>query len=206
MSSMVEKKKNQKLAESLCKRTHFSKPMIEALLHKHKEICRKSKLDRTSFREILHNSFCITDDMIMDRNFKVFDPKNDGSVSSEGWVIGLSRFLKGNLEEKADFVFEIYDLNGDGFIAREEMYTLLKPCLAKMSLSSDDDPEEGVKDLVEMALKKLDKDGDMKVSKEDFRTAVREEPLLLECLGSVFPTDEVARIFLEEFSQSSNKK
>lgn len=52
-------------------------------------------------------------------------------------------------------MFEIYDLNGDGFIAREEMYTLLKPCLAKMSLSSDDDPEEGVKDLVEMVLKKL---------------------------------------------------
>ena len=49
--------------------------------------------------------------------------------------------------------FDVYDFNGDGYISREEMFTCLKKSLVKQT--SDEDPDEGIKDLVELALKKM---------------------------------------------------
>lgn len=58
------------------------------------------------------------------------------------------------------------------------MFVLLRNCLIKQP--QDEDPDEGVRDLVEIALRKLDIDKDGKVSFQDYQTAVTEEPLLLE--------------------------
>lgn len=49
--------------------------------------------------------------------------------------------------------FEVYDFNSDGYISRDEMFGLLKKAVVKQSI--DEDPDEGIKDLVELALKKL---------------------------------------------------
>ena len=68
----------------------------------------------------------------------------------------------GNHEEHTKYCFDIYDLNGDGAISREEMLNMLKTSLGRQGL--DDDPDEGVKDLIDMTLKKLDRDKDGKVS------------------------------------------
>lgn len=47
----------------------------------------------------------------------------------------------------------MYDLNDDGYISREEMFQMLKDSL--ISQPTEEDPDEGVKDLVEMVLKKM---------------------------------------------------
>ena len=49
--------------------------------------------------------------------------------------------------------FRVYDLNGDGYISREEMFQLLKHCLVKQP--AEEDPDEGIKELVEITLKKM---------------------------------------------------
>ncbi|XP_011496968.1 PREDICTED: EF-hand calcium-binding domain-containing protein 1-like [Ceratosolen solmsi marchali] len=77
-----------------------------------------------------------------------------------------------------EFCFKVYDLNNDGFITKDEIYQLLKNCLIKQR--SEEDSEDGVRDLSEMILKKLDVDHDGKVSLLDYVTSVQEEPLLLE--------------------------
>ncbi|XP_077793066.1 calaxin isoform X3 [Podarcis muralis] len=110
-------------------------------------------LDRNSFRNILHVTFGMTDDMIMDRVFRAFDKDNDSCVSVTEWVEGLSIFLRGTLEEKIKYCFEVYDMNSDGYISREEMFHMLKNSLLKQP--SEEDPDEGIKDLVEITLKKM---------------------------------------------------
>ena len=47
----------------------------------------------------------------------------------------------------------MFDLNGDGHISREEMFQMLKSCLIKQP--SEEDPDEGIKDIVEITLKKM---------------------------------------------------
>lgn len=49
--------------------------------------------------------------------------------------------------------FGIYDLNDDGFISREEMFQMLKNTMIKQP--TEEDPDEGIKDLVETMVKKM---------------------------------------------------
>ena len=40
-------------------------------------------------------------------------------------------FFIGTEEEQTQYCFQIYDINSDGFITREEMTTLMKNCLMR---------------------------------------------------------------------------
>jgi Ca2+-binding EF-hand superfamily protein len=96
-------------------------------------------------------------------------------------------------------------LNGDGFISKEEMITMLKSCLVTGKGMEDDDGEDGVKvrfgkddlitrlnmnvkELVDMTMRKMDIDKDGRVSFQDFEQTVKEEILLLEAFGPCLPT------------------
>src|SRR5262245_25932220 len=60
----------------------------------------------------------------------------------------------------------------------------------------DEDPDEGVKDLLEVALKLLDLDHDARISFNDFSTAVTNQPLLLEAFGPCIPNEDCRAAFL----------
>ncbi|XP_022915106.1 calaxin [Onthophagus taurus] len=206
-----------KLLEIAKKETHFTRLEIENLYkvyrrlismnrpktHQDKNVAATSSIgkttsegiDRVIFRELLHSSFdIVTEDMMMDRIFCVWDKTNSGLITPESWFLGLNIFLRGTLAEQTDFCFFVYDLNADGFITKDEMFQLLKNCLIKQP--QDEDPDEGVKDLVEIILRKLDKDKDGKVSLDDYRTSVKEEPLLLEAFGRCLPNERATDTFI----------
>lgn len=52
--------------------------------------------------------------------------------------------------------FSVYDVNGDQSISREEMFLMLKNSFLR--LPTDEDPDEGVKDLVEIAIRRMVRD------------------------------------------------
>ena len=62
------------------------------------------KMDRTRFREFLHNAFDMTDDILLDRIFKYFDDDNDGFINREEWINGLSVFMKGTYNSETYIV------------------------------------------------------------------------------------------------------
>ena len=51
-------------------------------------------------RDVLHDSFKMTEEILMDRVFRAFDEDMDGYISMKDWCQGLSTFLRGSLEEK----------------------------------------------------------------------------------------------------------
>lgn len=58
-----------------------------------------------------------------------------------------------------------------------------------------------VQDLIDLLIKKLDVDRDGMISEEDFKTAVKDRnPLLLECMGPVFPSRDARHVFLSTFT------
>lgn len=59
--------------------------------------------------------------------------------------------------------------------------------------AGDEDPDESIKELVEITLKKMDKDHDNRLADTDFSASVREDPLLLSCFGQVFANARVSR-------------
>jgi hypothetical protein len=74
------------------------------------------------------------------------------------------------------------------------MISVCRNCLLKQP--GDEDPDEGVKDLVELVLRKLDADRDGKISFQDFQTAVTEESLLLEAFGQCLPSENACQTFM----------
>ncbi|XP_035039304.1 EF-hand calcium-binding domain-containing protein 1-like [Hippoglossus stenolepis] len=196
MSQMtaMKRKSLQTLAETLSKQVqHFSKTEVEGLIGLYHELLGESAaqgrgvtgLDRSRFRTLLYNMFGMTDDMIMDGVFRTFDKDNDSFVNEKEWIEGLCIFLRGTLDEKIKYCFNVYDLNSDNYISREEMFQMLKDSLIRQP--SEEDPDEGVKELVEMTLKKMDYDHDGRLSFDDFKKAVKEENLLLEAFGTCLP-------------------
>nr|CAH8820032.1 unnamed protein product [Trichobilharzia regenti] len=191
-----------KLTNKLASSVNFTRAECEALLNMFVKFDPKKpfgKLDRMKFREILHHTFKMTDDVMIDRIFRVFDRDLDGGVNAQEWVMGLSTFLRGTLLEKTKFAFEVYDLNSDGRITREEMFQLLKYSLIKQP--TDEDPDEGVRELVEITFKRLDVDHDGRLNFTDFQQAVEDNALLLEILGQCFPDEEVTTAFLSTFQE-----
>ncbi|GAB1606497.1 EF-hand calcium-binding domain-containing protein 1-like [Argonauta hians] len=182
-----------KPVSELAKQSHFTLAEANHLAKIYNHYTDK-KLDRIRFRDILLYIFGMTNDILMDRVFRAFDKDNDSGICLEEWIGGLSVFLRGNNEEKITYCFDVYDLNGDGYISREEMFQMLKHCLIKQP--TDEDPEEGIKDLVDMVLKKMDVDHDGRLSFSDYKTSVIAEPLLIEAFGPCLATEEQRDQFL----------
>ncbi|KAI5621835.1 EF-hand calcium-binding domain-containing protein 1 [Silurus asotus] len=209
--SALSRKLIQNMAETLSKQVkHFNKTETECLIRLFNSLLGEKPeskathgLDRGKFRNILHSTFGLTDDMIMDRVFRTFDKDNDSSLSVKEWIEGLAVFLRGTLDEKIKFCFVVYDLNGDGYISREEMFHMLKNSLIKQL--TEEDPDEGIKDLVEIVLKKMDYDHDSRISFSDFSNAVRDENLLLEAFGPCLPDLKSIQAFEQHAFQDTSR-
>ncbi|XP_034375481.1 calaxin-like isoform X1 [Arvicanthis niloticus] len=189
----MEQRAMKKLAESIRKTVKsFNKFEIECLIQLFYSLAGSSvgkvdnaRLDRNTFRGVLQNIFGMTHDMLMNRVFFVFDKDGDNHVNLQEWIKGLAVFLRGTFEEKMRFCFEVYYLSGDAYISREKIFDMLKSSLFQHS--PEDENEEGVKDLVEISLKKMDYDNDGKISFADFEKAVKKDGLLLEAFGPCLP-------------------
>ncbi|XP_006834360.1 PREDICTED: EF-hand calcium-binding domain-containing protein 1-like [Chrysochloris asiatica] len=187
----------KKLVESISKSVKsFQKSEIECLIKLFNSLVKRTDgrlakigLDRHAFQGILHKIFGMTDDKLMDRVFFVFDKNNDNHINVNEWVKGLSVFLRGTFEEKLKFCFEVYYLNGDGYISEEEIFDMLRNSLHQYL--PEEQTDEGIKELVEITLKKMDYDNDGKISFADFERAVREDTLLLEVFGPCLPEAQV---------------
>lgn len=64
--------------------------------------------------------------MLVERLFCCWDRESESAIRLESWIMGLDVFLRGNLQDKTDFCFRVYDLNNDGFITKDEIFQLLK--------------------------------------------------------------------------------
>lgn len=97
------------------------------------------------------------------RVIAVLDKNKDGNISFLEFVQGLNSLSAGaSQEEKLRFAFQIYDINGDGFISNGELFTVLK-----MMVGSNLNDVQ-LQQLVDRTIIKADLDYDGKISFEEF--------------------------------------
>jgi Ca2+-binding EF-hand superfamily protein len=60
-----------------------------------------------------------------ERLWQKFDKYNTEVIDLEEFLLGLALGCKGSDNELAKFIFDIYDLHGDGFVHKEDLVTIL---------------------------------------------------------------------------------
>jgi Ca2+-binding EF-hand superfamily protein len=65
-------------------------------------------------------------------------------------VLNLSVLLRGSLDEKLNWTFSLYDINGDGYISKEEMKDIVTAIYELMGRVPEGcEEEQQIKDKVE---------------------------------------------------------
>lgn len=120
-------------------------------------------IDANCFCELLHSTFdIVVEEFLMDRLFVAWQRDHEHQpLRLEPFVCGLSVFLRGTPAERAAFCFRVYDINADGYIGKDEMFALLKNSL--IHPPQEEDPDEAVREWLDIMLRKLDVDGDGRV-------------------------------------------
>ncbi|XP_046474936.2 calaxin [Neodiprion pinetum] len=205
LKECVFKRKNIDAFKKLNKESHFNAREVEALSLIHWKISNEiGCIHRLGFRDLLHAGLDFTENYLIDRIFSAFDKKNDLVITMDSWNLGLSEVLRGSLDEKIKFGYKVYDFMRTKKIRKESIFPMMRGCLIKQQ--ADDDPDEGVKDLIDLLLKKIDIDRDGKVSEEDYNSTIRgKNPLFLQCMGPVFPSRESICAFLTTFTPRTGR-
>jgi len=204
MSARLGKQKNVlELAQRLSSRSRFTTEECRSLLNMYYQLTASVKMDRLHLREILHPTFGITDDVMLDRVYRVFDRDNDGVINETEWVEGISVMCRGSPESQIEFSYDIYDINGDRSLAREELAQCLRGCMYPYGgVLQVEEVDEALREIVEIGMKKLDKDRDGQITHPDFINACLDDPLLLQSIGPCLPTTKAMAAFLATFTEN----
>nr|XP_012803869.1 calcineurin subunit B type 2 [Jaculus jaculus] len=102
------------------------------------------------------------------RVIDIFDTDGNGEVDFHEFIVGASQFsVKGDEEQKLRFAFRIYDIDKDGYISNGELFQVLK------MMVGDNLKDWQLQQLVDKTILVLDKDGDGKISFQEFSDVVR---------------------------------
>ncbi|XP_004580995.2 calcineurin subunit B type 2 [Ochotona princeps] len=102
------------------------------------------------------------------RVIDIFDIDGNGEVDFKEFILGTSQFsVKGEEEQKLRFAFSIYDMDKDGYISNGELFQVLK------MMVGNNLRDWHLQQLVDKTIITLDKDGDGKISFEEFSAVVR---------------------------------
>lgn len=90
-----------------------------------------------------------------------------GTVDFEEFVGGLSAFSsRGGREEKLRFAFKVYDMDRDDYISNGELFLVLKMMVGNNLKDAQ------LQQIVDKTIMEADKDGDGKLSFEEFSAMV----------------------------------
>merc|ERR1712107_329459 len=129
---------------------------------------RFRKLDKDSNESLCVEEFLalpeLKENPLVQRVVQVFDTNNSGELDFTEFVRGLAMFTTKNIdrEKKLKFLFNIYDMDRDGFICNKELFEVLK-MMVGTNLT-----ETQLQQIVDKTVVQLDKNQDEMISYEEF--------------------------------------
>nr|XP_020451015.1 Kv channel-interacting protein 1 isoform X1 [Monopterus albus] len=115
--------------------------------------------------------------------FNAFDTAHSGSIKFEEFVAALSILLKGSVTEKLQWTFNLYDINRDGYISKDEMTDIVRAIYDMMGkytypVLKTDAPKQHV----DAFFQKMDKNRDGVVTLDEFILSCQEDENIMRSL------------------------
>jgi len=188
----------------LQEQTNFDKVEVSKLYETFMSISNNGKtaLDKETFRKGLGKLEAaglknLDDSPFVDRLFTLLDVNHDGTVDLAEFVTGLSMLCKGTVEEKLELSFKAYDIDGNGFISKDELALMFKSAWIagfRALCATHGNEELSMEDLnefseematlfAENAFDTLDTNGDGQLSFEEFKEFALAEPKITATLN-----------------------
>ncbi|XP_042802855.1 Kv channel-interacting protein 1 isoform X2 [Panthera leo] len=162
--------------EQLEAQTNFTKRELQVLYRGFKNECPSGVVNEETFKQIYAQFFPHGDaSMYAHYLFHAFDTTQTGSVKFEDFVTALSILLRGTVHEKLRWTFNLYDINKDGYINKEEMMDIVKAIYDMMGkytypVLREDTPRQHV----DVFFQKMDKNKDGIVTLDEFLESCQE--------------------------------
>ncbi|CCE63263.1 hypothetical protein TPHA_0E01700 [Tetrapisispora phaffii CBS 4417] len=116
--------------------------------------------------------------------FNVFDKDHREFIDFYEFITILSITSRGTQEEKLAWAFRLYDLNNDGYITYDEMYTIVSSIYKMMGSMVKLSEDEATPELrVNKIFKIMDKDDDGYITLEEFREGSKVDPSIVGALN-----------------------
>ncbi|KAI1902548.1 hypothetical protein AGOR_G00017010 [Albula goreensis] len=164
--------------------TNFSKRELQVLYRGFKNECPSGVVNEETFKQIYAQFFPHGDASTYAHYlFNAFDSAHNGSIKFEDFVMGLSILLRGSVTEKLQWTFNLYDINRDGYISKEEMTQIVSAIYDMMGKYTypalkGDVPRQHV----DIFFQKMDKNKDGVVTLDEFILACQEDDTMMRSL------------------------
>ncbi|XP_055341221.1 hippocalcin-like protein 4 isoform X2 [Paramacrobiotus metropolitanus] len=171
--------------DDLCQLTHYSREEIRMIYRGFKQECPAGIVDEERFRELYCQFFPLGDASPYAKFvFSTFDQDEDGHVTFDQFIIGMSLLARGTLTQKLQWVFNLYDLNGTGKVSRANMKEILMAM--HLMLGSHSQPcidEQSINTQIDQIFAKLDLDADGSITFAEFTEACQNDPQIVSVFG-----------------------
>ncbi|XP_046850744.1 neurocalcin homolog isoform X2 [Xenia sp. Carnegie-2017] len=169
--------------KELSQRTEFTHKEIKSF---YKEFRKKSKTGSMKLDEFkkLYSTFFPAGDSseFAQHTFRVFDANQDGILDFRELIVSLSVMQRGTSDERLKWAFNMYDVDGNGFITREELLGILR-AIQKLSGKYDDD--QLAKEMTDDIFKRVDKNSDGVLSLDEFIAGAEDDNDLADMLNNL---------------------
>ena len=189
MGNDIGKGANRMAISAMSNVTHIDKRELLGLQRQFHSLAQRegnpNTISREEFQEALAQvSIVESDAEILDRLFTMFDKTGDNQVNFREFVVGIAPLISGDVADKLQFSFSLYDLDGTGQLRPSEMIFVLTSMNNVASYFGDPVmTHEQVEQLVEDVFAHADTSGSGTLSYTEYLHAVTEHPNLTQFLS-----------------------
>ncbi|OHT03945.1 EF hand family protein [Tritrichomonas foetus] len=117
-----------------------------------------------------------------ERVFAAFDKDGSAEIDFFEFIVGLSALSpKATIEEKAKFCFDVYDIDKNGSIDKNELKEVLTFSLCGNAAVKLD--EKQLDRIIDATFRKMDVNNDGDISIEEFTAEAKKNPAILSCVN-----------------------